>query len=246
MSFTTLMYHEIRESGMLHPGQSSPIKVRQGYEDQLPSPLFVTLENFSEQMKYLYDNQYHTLTLAEVIDYYSGAELPENSVLLTFDDCYQSIARYAYPILKKYQFHATAFVVTGWLNVSREPFDAEHSVCMTENELMEMSDVFEYANHTDLFHTRSGMTSIIMEAGDEEFAKDLDRCNSNPVIRAKEVFAYPFGLYTDRNVELLRSKGFRLAFTSENGKNDRNTEPLLLNRNVVPYFMTIEAFQELL
>jgi peptidoglycan/xylan/chitin deacetylase (PgdA/CDA1 family) len=242
------MYHEIRELGMLHPENPSPIKVRQNYEDKLPAPLFVTLENFSEQMAFLYNNQYHTLSLAQIIDYYTkGTNLPEKSVLLTFDDCYQSIARYAYPILKKYQFHATAFVVTGWLNESAEPFDADQSICLTAEEVKAMADVFEYANHTDQYHTRTGMTtSIIMEVSDQELQEDLACCNANPLISAKNVFAYPFGLYTDRNVESLRKLGYQLAFTSESGKNDSDTDPLLLKRNAVPYFLILDEFQKLL
>lgn len=245
MSFTTLMYHEIREQSMLHPEQASPIEVRQDYEDNLPYPLFVTLENFKTQMEYLYENKYHTLTLEEVIQYYyHDEELPEKSVLLTFDDCYQSIARYAYPILKQYQFHAVAFVVTGWLNAKSKPFDPEKSVCLTENELKEMVDVFEFANHTDQFHTRRDNTiSRIMDATDQEFFEDLDRCNANPLIQAKKVFAYPFGFFQDRNVVALRSKGFQLAFTSYDGKNDRDTDPLLLKRNAIPYFMDHTTFQ---
>jgi peptidoglycan/xylan/chitin deacetylase (PgdA/CDA1 family) len=233
---------------MLHPEQSSPIKVRQNYKDNLPSPLFVSLENFQDQMDYLYENGYLTLTLAQIMDHYQqGAELPEKSVLLTFDDCYQSIARYAYPLLKKYHFKATAFVVTGWLNTSSEPYDPEQSVCLTEEELVSMADVFEYANHTDRFHTRTGMTSsIMMEVSDQELSEDLDRCNSNPLISAPNVFAYPFGLYSDRNVDILRSKGFQLAFTSSNGRNDPDTDPLLLKRNAIPYFMTLDHFKELL
>lgn len=245
MSFAVLMYHEIRESRMLHPERPSPIDVRQDYEDKLPPPLFVSLENFLAQMAYLYENQYHTLTLSEVINYYyNGAALPEKSILLTFDDCYQSIGLYAYPVLKKYGFHAVAFVVTGWLNTERKPFDPEKSVCLTEEELGGMTDVFEYANHTDQFHTRTtASVSIMMEAGDKQFSDDLDLCNSSPVIQAKDVFAYPFGLYADRNVALLRNKGFRLAFTSENGRNDSNTDPLLLKRNVVPHFMELDTFR---
>jgi peptidoglycan/xylan/chitin deacetylase (PgdA/CDA1 family) len=242
------MYHEIRELSMLHPDQSSPIKVRQNYEDNLPSPLFVSLENFQKQMDYLYENGYQTLTLAQIIGYYhNGVDLPEKSVLLTFDDCYQSIARYVYPFLKKYHFNATAFVVTGWLNISSETFKPDRSVCLTEEELEPMADIFEYANHTDLFHTRTGMTtSIMMEVSDQELSEDLDRCNANPLIMAKTVFAYPFGLYADRNVELLRSKGFKLAFTSDNGRNESNTDPMLLKRNAIPYFMTLEDFKKLL
>lgn len=245
MSFITLMYHEIREQHMLQPERPSPIDVRQGYYDELPAPLFVTIENLEEQLKFLYENRFHTLSLAEVKQYYyDGKELPQNSVLLTFDDCYQSIRKYAYPLLQKYQFHAIAFVVTGWLHSSAKPFQPESSVCMTRAELEEMKDVFEYANHTDQFHTRVGTsTSAMMTADDTAFSEDLDRCNSNGIVNATDTFAYPFGLYAERNLALLREKGFQLAFTSEGGKNDRSIDPLLLRRNAIPYFMDLKQFK---
>lgn len=247
MSFATLMYHEIRESNMFRQEHLSPIDVRQNYKDKLPPPLFVTLENFLTQMEYLYINKYHTLTLTEITDYYyKGKELPEKSVLLTFDDCYQSMGLYAYPVLKKYKLHAAAFVVTGWLNTHRKPFNPEKSVCLTLKELEEMADVFEYANHTDQFHTRiSTSVSTIMEASDLDFSEDLERCRASSIISAKDVFAYPFGLYCDRNVALLKDNGFRLAFTSESGRNGKDTCPLLLKRNIIPYFIGQEVFQNI-
>ena len=102
MSFAVLLYHEIRESGMLRRGETSPIEVRQDYDDNLPGPLFVTLESFEEQMTYLAENSFHTLTLAEIIAYYyDHMPLPEKSVLLTFDDCYQSMARYGVSRIEK-------------------------------------------------------------------------------------------------------------------------------------------------
>lgn len=245
MSFPVLLYHEIRESAMHHPGQTSPIEVRQDYKDQLPAPLFVTLEQFAEQMEYLAANNYHTLTLAEIkAYYYDNAVLPEKSVLLTFDDCYQSIGLYAYPILKKHRFHAVTFVVTGWLNAQQKPFTPDRSVCMTQEELGEMTDVFEYANHSHSFHTRQDIkTSRMMTAQDQELIADLKTCSEHPLISAEDVFAYPFGLYTELNVSLLRESGFRLAFTCEPGQNDSTTDPLLLRRNLIPYMMDMETFR---
>ena len=244
MSFSVLLYHEIREGGMLRRGETSPIEVRQDYDDNLPGPLFVTLESFEEQMSYLAEKGFHTLTLAEIIAYYyEHLPLPEKSVLLTFDDCYQSMARYAYPILKKHGFHAVSFVVTGWLNTKSKSFDPDHSVCLTEGDLREMADVFEYANHTDGFHRRTDeQNSAIMTAGDSELIEDLNRCNDSGVIQAKDVFAYPFGLYTERNAALLREQDYKLAFTCEKGRNDRGDDPLLLKRNVIPYFMDMATF----
>lgn len=248
MAFTVLLYHEIRESGMLQEGKPSPIEVKQDYDDNLPAPLFVTLERFSAQMAYLAENNYHTLTLSEIIrHYYENIPLPDQSVLLTFDDCYQSIGLYAYPILKQYQFHATMFVVTGWLNTQQKHFTPERSVCMTEDALRQMSDVFEYANHSHSFHTRlNETTSKMMTASDEAIVADLKQCSDHPIIQAKDVFAYPFGLFAPQNVTLLRQEGFRLAFTCAPGKNDSETDPLLLKRNVVPTFMELGTFRRLL
>lgn len=242
MSFSTIMYHEIREAKDFDPEHRSFIDVKEGYEDILPSPLFVTLEHFEGQMAYLYDNKFHTLTLAEIKDYYQGENIPEKSILLTFDDCYQSVKRYAYPLLKKYGFHAVAFVVPSWLHDQPKEFNPEKSVCLTKEDLVEMEDVFEYANHTDTFHKRKNeTTSMIMEASDEEFSCDLDKCNE--FVQVKDVFAYPFGLFNERNIDLLRKKNFALAFTSKPGKNNRDTDPFYLHRNAVPYFMELEAFK---
>lgn len=248
MSFHTLLYHEIREDSDFDPSHPSPIDVSQEYQDALPSLLFITLENFKQQMKYLKDQGYHTLTLEEIRNfYYQCKSLPEKSVLLTFDDCYQALKLYAYPILKGYGFHAVVFTVTGWLHEEEYPFDPHRSICLPREALDSMKDVFEYANHTHLFHTRSDIkTSCSMTETDEAFAADLAACNAHTLITAKDTFAYPFGLFEERNVKLLKREDFKLAFTCIGGRNEKETNPLLLKRNVVPYSVDMEDFQKIL
>ncbi len=248
MSFSALMYHELRTETTLNAHDPSPIKVKQNYDDQLPAVLFCSLKNFDSQMAYLYELNYHTLTLDEIKNfYYKDVALPEKSVLLSFDDCYQSLYHYAYPILRKYGFSAVAFVVTGWLNNESTTFDPTQSICLSEDELRQMSDVFDYANHTDLFHTRSSIDSNkLMTSSHADFTADLERCNQNSLITAKDAFAYPFGLFNDTNVETLKANGFKLAFTSDGGVNLATTDPLRLNRFVIPHFMALESFKEIL
>lgn len=245
MYFSTILYHEIRDKKDFNPDQPAHIDVKQNYDDILPASLFVTLEQFTEQMDYLKENHYHTLTLKEVKDFYKNQKpLPEKSILLTFDDCFQSVKEYAYPILKDYGFKAVAFVVTSWLHEEEKPFDRKKSICMSKQELNEMDDVFEYANHTDSFHQRKNESvSLIMEVTDEAFAKDLAVCNE--YVSVDDVFAYPFGLFSERNVSLLKENGFSLAFTCETGNNDDHTDPLLLRRNVVPYFLDLAQFKQI-
>lgn len=248
MTFSTLMYHELRETNGFDPERPSRIDVKQDYADVLPPPLFVTVEQFAAQMAYLRREGYHTLTLQEVRQYYAdGAPIPERSVLLTFDDCFQSVKAFALPLLRQFGFRAVAFAVTGWLHDEARPFDPDKSVCMAADELADMTDVFEFANHTHGMHKRYGpAASDLLQANDESIAADLNTCNDHPVIGARDVFAYPFGLFDDRNVALLRQSGFKLAFTTESGLNDRDDDPLRLRRNVVPYFMDLDRFKGIL
>ncbi len=247
MFFTTLMYHEIRKTDEFDATHKYHIEVAQSYDDILPNVLFVTLDNFEEQMKYLYENEYHTLSTDEIIDfYYNQGEIPNKSILLTFDDAYQSMKKYAYPILKKYNFKVLSFVVTGWLFNKIKEFNQNKSICLNFNDLTEISDVFDFANHTHYMHTRlNEKTSAIMFRNENAFIMDLNLCNSFEIINKKNVFAYPFGLYNDENIDTLKQNNFKLAFTSENGINDIDTNPLLLNRNVVPFFLSIDEFKKI-
>lgn len=247
MTFTTLMYHEIRKQTEFNPDHPSHIDVKQDYQDILPAPLFVTLEQFQQQMAYLHTEGYHTLTLAEVAAFYKdNITLPEKSILLTFDDCFQSLKHYAYPVLKSYGFKAVSFAVTGWLHNEQKPFNPKQSICLAESELHEMTDVFTYANHTHHFHQRENeTTSQMMTTSPDAFLEDLVTCNTYDIIGAKDVFAYPFGLFIDQNVETLALANFTLAFTTEAGINNKSTNPLRLKRDVVPFMMPFERFKQL-
>ncbi|MFV0466117.1 MAG: polysaccharide deacetylase family protein [Lachnospiraceae bacterium] len=245
MPFLTLVYHEIRETKDLTDPRPSPIHVAQDYNDLLPPTLFVTLESFVEQMAWLDQAQYHTLTLTEARNHLlHGTAIPEKSVLLTFDDCYQSMMTYACPILRSHNFKAAAFVVGGWLNEARSPFSAKESICLSETDLLEIMDIFEYANHSYHLHTRRRPKECALLTSDEQtVSEDLQLCSQIPLLTHGDIFAYPFGQYSDPVKELLKEQGIRLAFTTVAGYNSLQCDPLLLHRNVVPLGMTLRQFQ---
>lgn len=60
---------------------------------------------------------YHVISLTDLVEARThNLPLPENSVVLTFDDGYASNYELAYPILRKYHLPATVFVTTGFLD----------------------------------------------------------------------------------------------------------------------------------
>lgn len=243
--FTVLMYHEIVNKHEFDYNQYEGIKVQQDYQDVLPPVLFAYLEEFEKQMKYLFDEGYVTLTLKDVIDfYYNNKSLPEKSVLLTFDDMYKSILLRVYPILKKYNFHAVGFVVRDWIFDESQENSRTQSVCLSKEELKQMRDVFEYANHTQALHTRKDGQVALQTIDKNSFIDDIRSCEK--LVDTKNVLAYPFGVYTKDNIDWLKDEGFLLAFTSEEGKNTIKTDPYKLHRNGVFLNYNLEKFKSIL
>ena len=74
---------------------------------------------FESEMKYLKDNGYHVVPLADVVKFIKGQiGLPPNSVAITIDDGYKSAIVWAAPVLKKYGYPWTYFVYPDFITVN--------------------------------------------------------------------------------------------------------------------------------
>jgi peptidoglycan/xylan/chitin deacetylase (PgdA/CDA1 family) len=242
--FNVLMYHEVIKREDFDINNFSHIKVKQNYDDVLPNILFVYLDEFEKQIKYLYDNGYKTLKLQDVINYYyNNMVLPDKSVLLTFDDMYKSIYKYAYPILKKYNFNAVGFVVLDWLFDEEQEYSSSASVCMSKGELDRLRDVFEFSNHTKSLHTRSSEQTTVQIVDKQCLIDDIKECEA--FVNAKGAFAYPFGGYNIDVINILKELDFKLGFTSKPGLNNLKTNPFELHRNGVLINIEIDKFVQI-
>ncbi len=245
MSFHVLMYHELRERGTIGESGTSAVEVATNCDAALPKALFAYTDDFEKQMDMLQNGGFNIISMQDVRDFYEkGKTLPENAVLITFDDAFQSVLRYAYPVLKKRGLQATLFVVRGWLAKTAKRFNPEKSVVMSEREVNEMRDVFTFANHTTDLHNLEGEKSTFQTATTEELLADLKECAE--FVDEPDVFAYPFGLYDEKYAVRLEQAGMKLAFTTKPGRNERETAPLELCRQVVALGMTAEALQQIL
>jgi len=91
---TVVMYHYVRE-----------IK-----NSRYPNIKGLEAELFKRQLEYL-KNFYAFITMAELIAFLEDDfELPENAVLLTFDDGYRDHFSYVYPVLKNMDIQGSFFV----------------------------------------------------------------------------------------------------------------------------------------
>ena len=79
--------------------------------------LTLHVDQFREQMEYLHNQGYNTITLAQLYDYLeNGTELPNKPIVITFDDGYVDNYKNVLPILKEYNMKATLFMISDAAN----------------------------------------------------------------------------------------------------------------------------------
>ncbi len=167
----------------------------------------VTPRQFASVVRFLKEHGYETLTLTQALN--PEFPLPPKPVILTFDDAYQSICEYAFPILQDAGYTATIFIITdfvgqkntwdvnlGWLYFQHLGWDA----------IQKLSNAgFGFGSHThrhpDL--TRVGKDRILSELVTSR--KILEDHLGLPV----PVVSYPFGRYDRDVLQLSREAGYR-------------------------------------
>lgn len=81
---------------------------------ELGMSLTVRATRFRQQLDYLKQYGYHTITFNQLFDaLYYGGPLPHHPIILTFDDGYDDAYQFAYPILKTHGFSGMFSIITG-------------------------------------------------------------------------------------------------------------------------------------
>lgn len=203
----------------------------------------LSVEMFEKQMKYLHDNDFHVLSLDELQAFIKGQKkVPPRSVVITFDDGYKSNLIYAYPILQKYGYQATMFVITHMLPTSPQPFNANKLTMVSFAEMQQVRDVFSFQSHTDNMHKKKGAAPYLIAMPEQDVKNDLLR--SKQMVHAR-FFAYPYGMYNSRVVRLLRETGYEMAFTTNRAYARQTLDVYRIPRFSIYRSTTMKAFMEI-
>jgi peptidoglycan/xylan/chitin deacetylase (PgdA/CDA1 family)/putative cell wall-binding protein len=168
--------------------------------------LTITTSKFEEQLKFLKDHGYSTVSFDQLSSAFNGQfKLPAKPIILSFDDGTTGHYSKAYPLLKKYGFKGTFFVNTSFIGKE------DH---LTEPQIKEMHDGgMEISSHSA---THPDLTKITAEKLAYELTtskKKLEELTGSKV----EAFAYPSGFYNDSVIQAVKSAGYKTARTISNG-----------------------------
>ncbi|KAJ49956.1 peptidoglycan/xylan/chitin deacetylase (PgdA/CDA1 family) [Clostridium tetanomorphum] len=195
--------------------------------------LRIPKEIFKEQMLFLKENNYTTLTLDEVYEFFiNNKPIPEKSVVITFDDGYNDNYTNAYPILKELNFNAVIFVVTDTIDKDKN--------CLTSEEIIEMnSNGIEIQSHTQK-HEKLPSISYKQQL---ETLKNSKNFLESILNKKVDYIAYPYGLYNDSTIKALKELGFKMGFSTSGTWSDKTDGIYSLDRVYISANFNMKEFK---
>jgi peptidoglycan/xylan/chitin deacetylase (PgdA/CDA1 family) len=160
-------------------------------------------------MSFLKKMGFNCLSLNEVItNHLLNKPQPEKSFVLTFDDGYVDIYEHALPILEKYGFVATIFVIAEFVKENGKNY-------LSWQKLRELAkNGFTVGSHalTHLSLSKLDSTAITHEL--QESKKLIE----DQLGQTADLLAYPYGHSNDSIRRIARECGYRAAFGTSLGK----------------------------
>ena len=206
-------------------------------------PQTISAQMLIKHFNWLKENGYNVISWQQVIDAENGkGTLPDNAVLLSFDDGYETMYNVVFPLLKAYNYPAVFAPVTGWLDTPADQKIAyadkmlDRSVFATWAQVkeMEQSGLVEVASHTHNLHNGinanpSGgqLPSVIApeykngkyeteDAYKNRLKSDFARTVQtlvNHIGKKPRVMVWPYGQFNDVAVQLARQAGMPHYFS---------------------------------
>jgi peptidoglycan/xylan/chitin deacetylase (PgdA/CDA1 family) len=173
----------------------------------------VSPKDFERQMAWLAKHGWRSFTVSELM---RADSIPFKSFCLTFDDGYANNYTYAFPILKKYGFKATIYLVTQKRRNDWENFvDNDYDELLSDKEIKTMmqSGLVEFGSHTCEHLNVTQLSKEEARRQIVESKKDVEALTGKPC----ESFAYPYGKYDNGIVDMVKQAGYANAVTVKRG-----------------------------
>lgn len=179
-----------------------------------PARNCVSSAAFAGHLRWLARRGYRSLALADVDAYLAGGAVPpRRAVAITFDDGYEDNYTHAWPLLRRYGFAATVFLIAdavgGDNGFDRDVAGYEPATMLSAGQIREMRrSGIVFGSHGRAH--RAPLTALNDRALDRELVSSrraLEGLLDAPV----DYFAYPYSKVDARIEAAVARAGYRLA-----------------------------------
>ncbi len=203
----------------------------------------VSDQKFSEQMKFLKDNNYTAIDLDDYLYLKEHKnELPQKPVIITFDDGYENNFIYAYPILKAFGFKAVIYSVS-------DPGTEEFTKMDLPEKLLSQQQMYELSQNGISIQGHTATHPHLKLLSNDEIKLELTTCKETlESITRKPVahMAIPYGSYDKRVFAIARETGYKTIEVPGKGTINLATSPYNIRRFSIHKDTTLKEFNKIL
>lgn len=239
ISVPVIMYHQISENKSIWGDYVIPLSV------------------LEEDFKYMKKNDINPVSFDDLCTFVEkGEKLPNNPIIITFDDGERSFLTKVLPLLEEYKFPANVNLVGSLVELYTENGDtddryaylnAEDVKILSKNKLVTLG-CHSYNLHS--LSNRRGMGKIYGESETDYknlINDDIEKFNAlykDITGESTDIIAYPYGIKNETLEEIAEEKGFKISLTCREEVNTLKVGGGLenLGRFNRPYGKTSESF----
>lgn len=214
--------------------------------EEARSPISCPPARFAAQMAWLAAEGFQAWTSSDMLRWLEAGGPPTRpAVLVTFDDGFRSVLRHGLPVLARYGFRATVFLVTGHVggrnNWTSQPVGIPCLDILNWGEVRELAAAGMEIGAHSVTHARLSALETSAARGEILDARAAIEDALGAPIGA---FAYPYGVYDARVRRLVRDH-FEVAYTTVSGRVRGSSDRWLLPRVEVQDVGTPFLFRQL-
>ncbi len=208
-----------------------------GYHDftagSSTNDMILNVEDFRRQMQAIRDAKLPVISMRQFLDWKQGkSDIPAECVMITIDDGWKATHTLALGVLKEFGYPFTVFLYKNYINIGGRS--------LTHDEVREIAQSGGTLSSHSVSHQnlskRGGRSEANYDAWlREELVESMRYLeetygDTGAVVKT---FAYPFGIYNDRVLEIAKEAGYEACFTVNGKKTGWEEKDLEIGRYVV-------------
>ncbi|MBR2704795.1 MAG: polysaccharide deacetylase family protein [Clostridia bacterium] len=180
-----------------------------------------TAETFEKQIVGLKKAGYDFITYEDLENYSENKKrINKLSCIITFDDGWEGVYENAFPVIKKYNVPITIYLITDYM-------ETPGYLTWDEAKEMQNSGLVTIASHS-IDHAE--FTNLSTEDAVSNVNKSYEIIEEKLGKQETKIFTYPYGIYTDEQIEALKNEGYIQNLTDNKINKSKSLDMARLHR----------------